>query len=404
MIYTFRMHWDYMLTQLWRWVADTGINLAILIVAAFLVPRAGRLLQRWIHHRSESSDPNESKSQLALAGASIYIAQLVAYFVITVFFLQQLGFSMVGATIPATIASAAIGLGAQSIIADFLAGFFIITEKQYGVGDWVRFEGNGVEVEGTVIQVTMRATRIRTLSEQTVIIPNSTARVCINSSHYWSSAVVVMDVPLLGSASANEAIDRTEQAARRALEHPDVKKELLGELDVQPAVSVDAPTVVGMPWTMKIRLIIQVKAAMQWMVERAIRIAIVDEFWSEYGSATTMTGELQHQLRLTPQQTEESELNLGLSDPGATAAATEEISKITQAEALPSGPPTPQSILGNVLTFGGHVRTSTTMLSALMIVLLILRAMMVTIVVDGETLPGPLAPPAQVPAIKISDQ
>lgn len=113
----------YILNNAWQWLVDTGINLGLLVVLALLVPRFGRLAMRLVEHKVAEERADESKSHLAFAGVAIYIAQLIAYFVIFVFMLQQLGFSLAGAAIPATAASAAIGLGAQSIIADFLAGF-----------------------------------------------------------------------------------------------------------------------------------------------------------------------------------------------------------------------------------------------------------------------------------------
>ena len=287
----------YLLSRAWHWITDQGLTLAILLVIALLIPRVARFAQRWLSRGIEgSTDPDESKTRLALTGVAVYIAQVIAFFVLLIFFLQALGFSLAGAAIPATVVSAAIGFGAQSIIADFLAGFFILTEKQFGVGDWVRFEGNGIVVEGTVIQVTMRATRIRTLAQETVIVSNSTARVAVNSSNYWSRAVVDMPVPLLGSESTAQAIERAEAATRRALRRPYVAEELIGELDVHPAVNVAPPTTVGMPWTMDIRFMIQVKAGSQWLVERAIRSEILDEFWDEYGSATTVTGEVKDRV------------------------------------------------------------------------------------------------------------
>ncbi len=288
---------DYILTRLWQWVADQGITLAILFVIALLIPRIGRFMQRLINNRiEESEDADEGKARLAMVGVAVYVGEMIAYFLLIVFLLQAIGFSLAGAAIPATVVSAAVGFGAQSIIADFLAGFLILSEKQYGVGDWVRFEGNGVTVEGTVIQITMRATRIRTLAHETVIVPNSAARVSINTSNYWSRAVVVIPVPLLGSHSPQEAVERSEGATRHALTRPDVASELIGELDVHPAVGVNPPTVVGMPWTVDMRFMIQVKAGSQWLVERAIRTSILAEFWDEYGSATTVTGEMLDQV------------------------------------------------------------------------------------------------------------
>lgn len=277
--------------EIWRWVAETGINLALLVLVAFLIPRAGRFANRVVEKKvNQSADTDEGKTRLAIAGVGINVAQIIAFFLLLVFFLQQVGFSLAGAAIPATVVSAAIGFGAQSIIADFLAGFFILTEKQFGVGDFVTFQGSGVDVSGDVIQITMRSTHIRTLEQATVSIPNSTARICINYSNYWSSALVVIQVPLLGSTSADQAVARAERAARRALAEPDVAKTVLGDLAVHPAVEVNPPATVGMPWTMDVRFLVRVEPLSQWMVERAIRMAVLNEFWDEYGSAPTTAG------------------------------------------------------------------------------------------------------------------
>ncbi|WP_257098750.1 mechanosensitive ion channel domain-containing protein [Corynebacterium sp. 70RC1] len=284
------MPFTYILSRTWTWFLETGINLVLLILLAFLVPRVGRLAMRLVERQVADENEDESKAHLAFAGVAIYIAQMIAYFLVFVFMLQQLGFSLAGAAIPATAASAAIGLGAQSIIADFLAGFFVLSEKQYGVGDWVRFEGGATTVEGTVIQITMRATRIRTLAEETVIIPNSKAGVSINNSNYWSSAVIKMPIPLLGSSSIHEAIDRATAATRQALTREDIAPNILGELKVHESVAVNPPTTVGMPWTVDLRFVVQVRPGTQWSVERAVRTSIIEEFWQEYGSAPTLDG------------------------------------------------------------------------------------------------------------------
>lgn len=278
------MPFAYIFDQVWRWFADTGINIVLLILLALLVPRAGRFANRRVERRvRETGEVEEGKSQLAVTGVVVYIVQMIAYFLIFVFLLQQLGFSLAGAAIPATVASAAVGFGAQNIIADFLAGFFILSEKQYGVGDYVEFQGNGVDVAGDVIQITMRATTIRTLNQATVTIPNSAARLYINQSNYWVNALVVMPVPLAGSNSADEAIGRAERAVRRAISRPDIHEKLLGQLIVHPAVEVNPPTAAGLPWTVDMRFMVRVEPLSQWMVERAIRAGILDEFWQEYG-------------------------------------------------------------------------------------------------------------------------
>lgn len=411
----------YLFTRAWQWIADVGLTLAILLVIALLIPRIGRFAQRWLARGiEESTDADESKTRLALTGVAVYIAQIIAFFLLLVFFLQAVGFSLAGAAIPATVVSAAIGFGAQSIIADFLSGLFILTEKQFGVGDWVRFEGNGIVVEGTVIQVTMRATRIRTLKQETVIIPNSTARVAINSSNYWSRAVVVMPVPLLGSDDAQDAINRSEAATRRALRRPDVAAELIGELDVHPAVNVNPPATVGMPWTVDMRFMIQVQAGSQWLVERAIRTEILDEFWNEYGSATTVTGEVKDRVESVTTAAMSRSPLIDAPLPGTQDSAHDEESTVpegfadeegrdpavvdrgiqgdepedTVEDETPAGGvfrnDEPVSRWQRIASIGGRVRPSTTYLFGVLFTLLILKSLTVEAGEGGPS--GILAP------------
>lgn len=315
----------YILHELWQWILDAGSTLAILLVCALLVPRIGRMIIR-LFTRNFSEAEEETKTRLALVGTFVYIGQLIAYFFLLVLALKELGFSLAGAAIPATVISAAVGLGAQSIIADFLAGFFIISEKQYGVGDWVRFQGSGIDIEGDVIQITMRATTVRTLNGETVIIPNSTARVCINHSNAWARAVALVPVPLLGSSSIQEAIERSTAATRRALSSPEIRDDVMGELDVHPAVKIEKPTVVGMPWMVDMRFMVQVNPAKQWMVERAIRTYILEEFWDEYGSATTTSGQVRDRLmaatKAAQAHSEEASDSAATTESTATSPAT----------------------------------------------------------------------------------
>lgn len=418
------MPFGYILDTAWRWFADSGINIVLLLLLALLVPRAGRFAKRMAERRADSlPDPDESKSQLAIAGVGIYIVQALAFFLILVFFLGQVGFSLAGAAIPATVVSAAIGFGAQSIIADFLAGFFILTEKQYGVGDNVTFQGNGIDVTGDVIQITMRATQIRTLEQSTVSIPNSTARICINQSNYWSSAVVVIPVPLLGSNSADEAAARSEEAARRALSRSDVRPKVLGDLAVHPAVDINPPDTVGMPWTVDMRFMVRVEPLAQWMVERAIRMAVLNEFWEEYGSATTIQG-----TRLDHVVEHSGQLEAGARERADEAAPTE-----FMASARAGGEPTdtPTAVMTGIapeddpaaedadggvdadaaghpkqppkMAFGGTMRLSTAVLIGAFAVLLVLRGLMLD-PANADSSSGWLAPPRATPSTTTSPE
>ena len=437
----------------WAWIVDPGLTLGLWLIIALLIPRAGRLAMYLITNKIVAPDEDDTKTQLALAGVLVYVAQIIAYFLVFVFALSTLGFSLAGATIPATAASAAIGFGAQSIIADFIAGFFVLSEKQYGVGDWVRFEGGATDIEGTVIQITMRSTRIRTLAEQTVIIPNSKAGVSINNSNHWSSAVVTMQIPLLESSTIDEAVERATKAAEAALTEPKIDEVVWGPLAVHPAVNVTEPTTVGMPWTVGVRFLAQVKPGSQWLVERAIRMSLVSEFWNEYRSTSSLDGKYSlndvnakdsvgadpttpkttmfastsasdaakaadkdHKFRsLTTDQLREVRLRhapegvLSPNDvvpPQEAESQTERGLLTTNDPAVPDHdkkkdeeqdkPKEERKLKGweKMLTIGGRVRVSTTMLLVVALVLLVLKGLTFTPANGAEGSAGILAPKA----------
>ncbi len=407
----------YILQELWRWFATTGINLLLLLLLALLVPRAGRFAKRFVANRvRETMDADEGKSRLAVAGVGVYVVQVIAFFVIFVFILQQIGFSLAGAAIPATVVSAAIGFGAQNIIADFLAGFFILTERQYGVGDNVTFQGNGLDISGDVIQITMRATQIRTLNQATVTIPNSAARIYINQSNYWVNAMVVIPVPLEGSESAEQVVDRSERAARRALERDDIRPKVIGELQSHPAVALNPPNTAGMPWTVDMRFMVRVQPLSQWMVERAIRVAILDEFWSEYGSPTELFPRIDASAHPTFAASARSTATtdfipqVAASDPAAASTTDTETfgsTRVVEAKldpaALDGAADSAASGAENgaehetseapKTVFDGFMRASTLWLIVAFIIALLVRGMTLTPGEESASGPGVLAPP-----------
>ncbi|WP_295804220.1 mechanosensitive ion channel family protein [uncultured Corynebacterium sp.] len=265
---------------IWQAVVDHGLPLLGMLLTAILIPRIGRLAVRVIESRLDENEES-TKARLALAGALVYVAQAVAYFLLIVAALANLGVPPLGAAIPATVVSAAVGFGAQSIIGDFLAGFFILSEKQFGVGDYVSFDGV-TGVEGTVVSLTLRTTTVRTPTGEVVMVPNGSAGVVTNFSQEWSRAVVDIAIPVHEGDNLPDITARVEKISEHAIHSQDIRADVAGELDVLPATGIVAPTVAGQPWQVKYRVLVQVNPARQWAVERAIRSALLASFWDLY--------------------------------------------------------------------------------------------------------------------------
>ena len=70
------------------------------------------------------------------------------------------------------VLAATIGFGAQSLLRDIIAGFSIVFEGQYSVGDFVEVEPT--KAAGLVEELGLRTTKIRALSGELIFIPNGT--------------------------------------------------------------------------------------------------------------------------------------------------------------------------------------------------------------------------------------
>lgn len=275
------MDFSYFLFRVWEWVIAHGLPLSALLIIGILIPRLGRQATRWVSQRFEE-DEESGKASLALVGALVYILEIVAYFILILVALSNLGVPPLGAAVPATVVSAAVGFGAQNIIGDFLNGFFIISERHYGVGDIITFDDTGDALMGTVVKLTLRTTQIRTFNGELVTVPNSKATVTINYSKQWARAVVQLDLPLTKGESMTDLVDKVSESAHKAVDAAGVADDIRGEITLLPARSITAPTAAGLPWTVGMEINVATSPALQWAVERAIRTNIINTFWDRY--------------------------------------------------------------------------------------------------------------------------
>jgi small conductance mechanosensitive channel len=171
------------------------INLIIVIVGTIFLMRFAAALVKLVFDLFEHSPVNrdESASRRRLQTLSTTfrgIAQAIILFIGLVTFLDQLGVNITPILASAGVLGIAIGLGAQSLIKDFFAGFLILLEDQFSVGDTVKIG----ETIGTVEQLTLRVTRVRALDGSLTMIPNGSIGPVVNYSKGWSRAVLDVEI------------------------------------------------------------------------------------------------------------------------------------------------------------------------------------------------------------------
>ena len=116
-------------------------------------------------------------------------------------------------------------------------------------------------------------------------MPNSSAGAVTNYSQEWSRAVVNFDVPVQEGETLPEITRRVRTISEQAIREPSIAVDVNGELEVLPATQLVAPQAAGQSWHVTYRVLVTVNPARQWAVERAIRSALLSEFWDHYNVA-----------------------------------------------------------------------------------------------------------------------
>jgi len=145
-------------------LVGSAVTFVLAFVLLYLVGRAvvGRLVSRVLDRRGLDVHAKRPLQKLTRTGI-IFAAVAVA------FGLAGYG-SFLGAM--ATVAAAAtlaIGFAMQDVIANFVAGVFIYTDRPFRINDWIEWDGNS----GVVEDISLRVTRVRTFDNELLTVPNA---------------------------------------------------------------------------------------------------------------------------------------------------------------------------------------------------------------------------------------
>jgi moderate conductance mechanosensitive channel len=281
------------LDSLRQWFLTNGLHITLVLVFAIIATRLIRLIARHISKRLDRGDghdavlrPESVKHRRAVASVISSVAIAVLYIVVAVDIANQLGLPIGSLVAPAAVLGAALGFGAQRIVQDLLSGFFLITEKQYGFGDLVALTVTaGGEARGTVEDVTLRVTKLRTSDGEVFTVPNGQIVKSLNLSKDWARAVV--DVPVPTSADLNVVNDALREVSEIAMKDDGLPDLLLDEPQVMGVESIEKDTV-------NLRMVARTLPGKQFEVGRRLRALIVRSLRSagvaEAEAASTRTG------------------------------------------------------------------------------------------------------------------
>jgi small-conductance mechanosensitive channel len=260
----------------WRlFMFERVLPIALWVITAILVNRFINWASMHVTMRidaefkySDSLVRSESaKHQHALIQVISWVAIALVYLFSTYQIIHALGVPINALVAPATVIGAALGFGAQRVVQDLLAGFFLITEKQYGFGDVVTLTVNPVnEASGTVEDVTLRVTKLRNIDGEVITVPNGQIVKATNLSKDWARAVV--DLPLPKTVDMGKVNALLHQVGESAFHDPKLSTLLLDRPSLMGVESIDLEQV-------NVRMVARTLPGKQFDVGRALRERIV---------------------------------------------------------------------------------------------------------------------------------
>jgi moderate conductance mechanosensitive channel len=261
------------------WVIGRPLTVVVILLVAWIVAHVARRLTRRAIFRFMTADQSAARalekvgvpsaavtvddprhaarasSVAAVAASTISIAVWVTAALLA---LGELGINLAPLIAGAGIAGIAIGFGAQNLVKDCVAGFFMIVEDQYGIGDVVDL---GL-ASGSVERITLRTTVLRSQDGTVWHVPNGEIQRVGNRSQLWS--VAVLDVVVAYDAD----LEATRRVVHDVAEQVCADEQFAGDVLASPEVlGVEAAGLAGIT----LRLLVKTNPGTQYRLQRALR-------------------------------------------------------------------------------------------------------------------------------------
>ena len=161
-----------------------------------------------------------------LTGVMTSVGVFVILFIAILEVLSLLGLNLGPMLASAGIAGLAIGFGAQTMVHDFINGFFILFENQYDLGDMVRIAG----VKGTVEKMSLRQTVLRDEDGTVHIVPNSAIQIVSNTTRDWSQ--FPLRVVVAYSEPSEKIVKLLKEIGSEVRHDPEFSDDVVSDIDV----------------------------------------------------------------------------------------------------------------------------------------------------------------------------
>ena len=253
------------------WFMDTGIRVIVIIAVAIIIFFICRwlipsIMKKTVAHRMAGEDETEIQKRTdTLSSILVKIAGTIILVIAVITILPEFGVNIATLIAGIGVGGLAIAFAAQSLVRDYITGFFIILEDQYRVGDVVSIAG----VAGGVEEIALRRTILRDLDGNVHSVPNGKVELSTNMTKQFSR--VNLDISVGYGEKLELVMEEINKICNEIAEDPKWKPDL-----------VTAPAVVRVNKLgdsgIDIKIMGDTKPSRQWDVMGELRLRIKSKF------------------------------------------------------------------------------------------------------------------------------
>ncbi|XXF80852.1 mechanosensitive ion channel [Myxococcaceae bacterium GXIMD 01537] len=183
----------------------TSVAIVELLLLAYLVIEALEtvVLHFWLGERKGIEVPAVVRHLLLIVLYTVVVLSIVG---------SVTGINLVPVLATSTVVTVVVGLALQDTLGNLFAGLTLHVEKPFGLGDWLLVDG----IEGQVVDMGWRSTRLRTFSWDIVAVPNSVIAKTRLQNFYAPDRVTTRNVEVL--VRLGVLPEQVEAVVRRACE------------------------------------------------------------------------------------------------------------------------------------------------------------------------------------------
>lgn len=188
------------------WADKALYTVAVVVGAVMIWFLIDWLVGRWIRSKTSKVEDGDLSGQArvqrleTLAASMEKLLGVVIVATVVIYIMIIWGIPVGPLIALGSVIGIAVGFGAQGFVKDVIAGFFVLVEDQYAIGDDVHLAG----VEGTVVDIRLRTTVLRDLDASLHHVPNGEVRVATNLTPDYSR--VIIDVGVTYDSDIDAAI------------------------------------------------------------------------------------------------------------------------------------------------------------------------------------------------------